>query len=33
MGITMIDLYDGPNNPFRAGMDFGDGTVTLFSFH
>lgn len=33
MGITMIDLYDGPKDLFCAGMAFGGDKVAAFSFH
>ncbi|GFH53607.1 hypothetical protein CTEN210_10083 [Chaetoceros tenuissimus] len=32
MGITMIDLYDGPSDLFCAGMAFGGDKVAVFSF-
>ena len=32
MGVTMEDLYDGPNDLFCAGMAFGGDKVAVFSF-
>jgi hypothetical protein len=32
MGVSMIDLYDGPSNLFCASMAFGGDKVAAFSF-
>mmetsp|Transcript_63351 Transcript_63351/g.187206 ORF Transcript_63351/g.187206 Transcript_63351/m.187206 type:complete len:506 (-) Transcript_63351:782-2299(-) len=32
MGVTMVDLYDGPSDLFCAGMAYGGSKVAIFSF-
>ena len=32
MGVSMVDLYDGPTDLFCAGMAFGGSAVAVFSF-